>query len=247
MKNTSLENTPLLWIEDRAITGKDLLEAICMEKLQVTITKELILNDRLKEIALNTKDQEQIILDFRKQNSLIDNEKYLSYLDSNKINEEVLIRFLQRPKKINIFKEERWGPRVNALYLKNKDKYDKMTYFKLESINSDVMQEVYFRLKDKEETWESMARQFPGSIKAKNGPTEVQEIDQGLVKEMRRAGVDRIVKPLKIKNIYVIAELIKIEHTKLDSKLKERILEDEFTNWLKLETSKLLKKTRIAS
>ena len=38
---------------------------------------------------------------------------------------------------------------------------------------------------------------------------------------MRRAGVDRIVKPLKIKNMYAIAELIKIEHTKLDSKLKK--------------------------
>ena len=48
-------------------------------------------------------------------------------------------------------------------YLKHKEQFDLVTYWRLESSNQDLMQEIYFRLKDKEESWDSLARQFPGA------------------------------------------------------------------------------------
>ena len=79
--------------------------------------------------------------------------------------------------KIEKFKEERWGNRFNSLYLKNKDKFDQYTYKFLGLENGNAMKEVYFRLKDGEETWETMAEQF------KKGRQESIDIIRGQLKQ----------------------------------------------------------------
>ena len=247
MNNGQSNEKPLLWIGDTPFTGTDLLEAMCMQKLQIPIAKELVLKKELDAVEITESDNNRLLGNFKTTNKLTKADEYNRYLEKNKINEKVLKRFLQRPEKIRQFKEEKWGPRVNALYLRNKDKYDKMSYYLLKSTNSDVMQEVYFRLKDKEETWESMSSQFPGSISPMKGPIAIEKIESNLVKRMRSAGTGKIIKPLRIENEYIIAELINVEPSKLDQKLREKILEDEFNEWLKTETNTMLKKTRIGS
>ena len=57
------------------------------------------------------------------------------------------------------------------------------------------MQEVFFRLKDNEETWESLARQFqPGSESANGriGPVPVKSIEPSLLKALQKLEKDRL-------------------------------------------------------
>ena len=52
--------------------------------------------------------------------------------------------------------EEKWGPQVNSLYLQNKDEFDYVVYHELKSAKTNTLQEIYFRIKDKETTWETL-------------------------------------------------------------------------------------------
>ena len=67
------------------------------------------------------------------------------------------------------------------MYLSKKENYDLIKYNRLQSDNPDVMQEVYFRLKDGEETWENMIKQFK-SIDPKNngiiGPIPLKNVER---------------------------------------------------------------------
>lgn len=244
MNSNQIGEKPVMWIGETPFSATELLEAICMEKLQIPITKELLLKRHLEGIILD--DGTEVLRKFKEVNKLIDQEKYNKYLENNRITEKILVQFLQRPNKLKIFKEERWGPRANALYLKNKEKYDKMSYYQLKSRDSDVMQEVYFRIKDGEETWESMSQKLPGANNPKIGPVAAEEIEPELIEEMKKLGAGKIVKPLKVKGEYVVAELCETLPTKFDSTLREQILHDEFCNWLKTETKAMLNKTRFA-
>ena len=54
--------------------------------------------------------------------------EYLAFLESRTLNDKLMREIVSRPKKVILYREERWGPRVNSLYLKNKTQYDKITY-----------------------------------------------------------------------------------------------------------------------
>tara|TARA_Y100001933_G_C18967623_1_gene550972 strand:- start:1032 stop:1760 length:729 start_codon:yes stop_codon:yes gene_type:complete len=209
------------------------------------IVKELILEKILSDQEVNPLEVKKILDNYKIEQNLDTEEKYISFLEEKLINEELLIEMLLRPTKIIRYREERWGQRANSLYLKYKDDYDLVTFNILQSTNEHVMQEVYFRIKDNEETWETMAKQFyPNKLNAsaKRGPVPISKIDLSITEEMKKAGIGRITKPFNVKDQVVIAELEKLEAKRFDENLRKTIINREFENWLNQETIKLTKK-----
>ena len=91
------------------------------------------------------------------------------FLTNNFLDEALFRQILSRPSKILEFRDERWGTRINSIYLKHKNRYDLVTYKCLQHNNYDVMQEAFFRLKDHEESWERMFNQFEEKTPGRNG------------------------------------------------------------------------------
>ena len=95
-------------------------------------------------------------------------------------------------------------------YLQHKEKFDLVSYYRLGSSNPDVMQEIYFRLKDGEESWDGLARQFPGATAdttALQGPTPVAEIEATIVEALRQSEKGRIIRPLQVGSEMVVVAL----------------------------------------
>jgi len=107
------------------------------------------------------------------------------------------------------------------------------------------MQEVYFRLKDKEESWESLARQFsPGdpSANARVGPIEVRQIEPELLEALRAFGVGTVIRPLTIESQVVVAELEVFQASHYNEELKAQILREEFDHWIQEECRTMMNK-----
>ena len=86
--------------------------------------------------------------------------KHMRTITKRHIDESLLIKILSRPLQVVQYREERWGPFAQSLYLQHKERFDMVTYQRLESSNADVMQEIYFRLKDGEESWDGWPANF---------------------------------------------------------------------------------------
>mgnify|MGYP001263752577 FL=1 len=108
------------------------------------------------------------------------------------------------------------------------------------SINEVTMQEVYFRLKDKEETWENLADQFGQSKYNKKG-IPVANLEDELLKALRHAGPGRVTKPITINEQVVVAELEYFTPSSNNKELRNKILRDEFDEWVENECERLLK------
>ena len=84
------------------------------------------------------------------------------------------------------------------------------------------MQEVYFRLKDKEDSWDNLAKQFPNAgpeSDARMNSMPVADIEPALVEALRKAGPGIVIKPLQINaGRVVVAELESIEASRFDEK-----------------------------
>ena len=107
------------------------------------------------------------------------------------------------------------------------------------------MQEVYFRLKDGEETWESLGKQFhpdEPDYEVRIGPVPVSSIEKparGLAEVGRRC----CSTSFNALDQAVVAELESFQASRFDEELKQRILRQEFETWLEGACSKMLSKT----
>ena len=237
----------ILWLDGRGINSSKLLSVLRRQGYISSLVRELVLENALETINLGPAEEERLLAEFRSMKNLEGRASYLEFLSHNHLDEALLRQSLSRPHKVVRYREERWGSHTSALYLKNKERYDRIIYRRLQTIDADVMQEVFFRLKDREDTWENIACQFPGArpnANARQGPVLAGDIEPRLLQALRHAGPGRVIQPLSLGSQIVVAELEKVETSYLNDELRTRILREEFDNWLESEYTKMLRKLR---
>jgi len=246
---TNIDPATALWLDEKPISVSSVLDVLRSKEQIKLLVYELILNETLSDIKLDPHFEAELIENFRNERSLESDEAFQDFLDKRQLTDLLFKNMLTRPYKVIQYREERWGPRANSLYLKHKDSYDMITYRRLQSSNADVMQEVFFRLKDQEDSWETLARQFPGAkpdADARIGPIPVTQIDPVIVEALRRCNPDTVLSPLLVQDQVVVMQLEKFEASKLDDNVRAQIIRKEFDEWLRDECSKALSKLRYA-
>ena len=153
-----MDSITTLWLDDQPISGKSVMDVLRRTGQISSLVQALVLDQTLSEVSLEPGQEDSLLKEFREEQKLENEESFQTFLNNKHLTEQLLLSTLTRPHKIVRYREERWGPRSNSLYLKHKDRYDLVTYRRLQANNADVMQEVFFRLKDREESWETMAQ-----------------------------------------------------------------------------------------
>ena len=121
---------------------------------------EKLLDLLLSKVVLPQSTLETAWDDYILQNNLEDSDDLSNFLSKQYFDRELLLKKITRPLRLIKFREEKWGPIVNSLYLERKDQFDVITFSMVRSRDFNVMQEVYFKAKDGEETWHSISQQL---------------------------------------------------------------------------------------
>ena len=256
MSKTTMNSTePAFWLDDQPVSTAEVMSVLRKELKLPELVTNLVLERALSEVTLPPEFEDKLMLDFREQQQLKSDEAFADFLQKNHITGQMLKQSLSRPHRVVQYREERWGPRANSLYLKHKDRYDRISYRRLESGNADVMQEVFFRLKEKEDSWETMARHlqeksliFPGAPAEADARQKVlaTQIEPALLAALRKAGPGVVIQPMPFAagNV-VVAELDSIEASRFDEELRTLILRQECDNWLQEECRRMLDKLQV--
>lgn len=236
-----------LWLDDQPVSTAEVMAVLCKERMLPELIKHLVLDRTLRQVMLSEGREDELVHDFRQHQKLENDEGFSDFLQKNYLTVSLLKENLSRPERVVQFRKERWGPRANSLYLRHKDRYDQITYRRLQSANADVMQEVFFRLKDKEDNWETMARQFPGAnADARQISIPSAKVEEHLLAALRKAGPNVVIRPLRLNaDTVVVAELESIEPSRFDDKLRNLILRQEFESWVQEECSRMLNKLQL--
>ena len=235
----------VVWLDDQAIPAKTLVGLIRRQGQIPNLVRELVLDQALASVAISETEEAELLNAFRAERQLEGDEAFVAFLQASHLNEALLRQMVTRPQKVVRYREERWGPRANSLYLQHKERYDLVTYRRLQCSNADVMQEVFFRLKDREESWESLAQQFAGGDPTATGlvgPVPVGNIEEAVLTTLRQQGPGRVCRPISLGDQVVIAELVAFQPSEFNDELRTRILREEFDSWLQEECSKMLTK-----
>ena len=238
-----------LWLDDAPISSETLIKSIRKSVKWDLVVRELILEQTLSHIKLTPKQEAELMSEYRKNQILEDDEGFNDFLNKKNLNEQLLQEIINRPLQVVHYREERWGPRAESIYLKNKESFDLLTYRRLQAPNADVMQEVYFRIKDREESWSSLAKQFPGTdMDARQDSIPINKIEPPLVDALRKAGVGKVIRPMRFGGgLVVVAELEAIKTRSFNEDIRNQILIQEFESWISDECTKQTSKLKFES
>jgi len=236
---------PALLLDDQPIDSNTILGLLRRQGQMTSLIKDLVLELALANATISKDEEDELLATFRIEQKLESEEAFIAFLQARHLNEALLRQMVTRPHRVVRYREERWGPRANSLYLKHKERYDLVTYRRLQCGSADVMQEVFFRLKDREESWEDLAKQFnrgDTSATGRVGPVPVSKVEEPLLSALRQQGVGRVCGPMSLGDQVVVAELEAFQPSEFNDELRTRILREEFETWLQEECSKMLNK-----
>jgi hypothetical protein len=227
--------------------AQDLTRHLRQRGLVEEFIKDQLLQHLLAQVELPQQQQDQLWADFLRQNALEQPEALQAFLAAKHLDQDLLREQVIRPHRLIQFREAMWGPLVNSLYLQRKDEFDIITFTMVRSRDYNVMQEVYFRLKDGEETWQAICRQLnpdQPETPVVYGPAYRAQFSRELVDHLYGCGIGVISPATLIGGWTVVTRLERIQPSALDDAIRAILLKDRFDAWFEEQCSTALQTLR---
>ncbi len=200
------------------------------------VLRELVIDRAIAEITCDETEKIQGIQEFYQRYQITSNEQVEQWLEIQGVTpiqmEEIAIRLF----KIEKFKRETWGQKLEAYFLKRKGQLDRAIYSLIRTEDVGIAQEVYFRLIDGEQSFEEIARQYSQGAEAQTsgliGPVELSIPHPAIAKLITTNRAGQICPPIKLEQWYAIVRPEKVIAAQLDEPMRQRLINELFQVWL---------------
>lgn len=217
------------------------------------ISSDLVL-EQLAEYQLLSQQIEEIILDRLIAQTTIDLNIHIDY-DSTEFEERYALnqqsRFYRgmnsaqltaisaRELKLEKFKQLRWGEQVAVYFQEQQSQLDRVTISTIEVDDSFVANELFFRIKDGEQSFAEIALEYSQDVYWQTGgtigPVFWRELSPKIGGVVRKLQLGELSPPLWMGGKYRLIRLDRLEPSQLNPQLHQFLLDELFINWFKAE------------
>lgn len=141
-----------------------------------------------------------------------------------------------RKLKLQKFKIQNWGNQVENTFLHCKDQLDRVLFSLIQSEDVEIIQELYFRLQEGEESFAKLSTQYSQGPEAHSnglvGPIELNNLHPKLAQVLRVSQPGQLSPPIRIDKWLAIVRLERYIPAQFDEKCQTRLLDELFEAWL---------------
>jgi hypothetical protein len=141
-----------------------------------------------------------------------------------------------RQLKLQKFKTATWGNQVENTFLHCKEQLDRVLFSLIQSEDVEIIQELYFRLQEGEESFAKLATQYSQGPEAHSnglvGPIELNNLHPKLAQVLRVSQPGQLSPPIRIDKWLAIVRLDRYIPAQFDDKMRQRLLDELFEAWL---------------
>lgn len=147
---------------------------------------------------------------------------------------EQLEAWLDRELKIRKFQRYQWGRTLSSHFLRRKSDLDRVVYSLIYLHDSQLAQELYFRIVEAEQSFEEVTRLYSQKPDAEGrvGPIELGKLHPQLVRLFHGARPGQLWLPTAVGEWTVIARLEAFLPVQLDAATEQILLNELLENWL---------------
>lgn len=242
----------VLQLGDLSLTAEQVLSHITKYRLIPQLAKEMVIEAAIKNHLITDTEHLAACKKFYQQYQLHTESELEQWLQHQRLNRADLTNLINRELGLIKFKATKWGNQVESYFCQRKSQIDQVVFSMIRVKNSDIAEEIYFRLIAKEASFAELAALYSQGIEAKtkgiSGPVELGKIDPVLANLLATSRPAEVLRPKKIGDWWVIVQLETIIEAQLDEFTRQRLTEELFNVWMTKEVEKLLSQsTEIAT
>lgn len=226
----------VLEINDGKFHPETLIEKIVSYGMIPQLIREMTLDRITSDIALPPEEQKIAYQQIFQQLGIDSDEKLEVWLKQQGMTKSQLLTKAERSLKLVKFKQVAWGEKVNAAFLERKQKLDRVIYSLICTKDFCVAQELYFRVKEGEQSFNALAHEYSQGPESHTGglvgPVEIGSIHPNLAKMLIASDVGQLQPPTVMGDWIVLVRLEKLLPVVLDQSMQQRLIEESFTKWL---------------
>lgn len=226
----------VLQVGENTITEKDLFPLLNEHQMLIPLAKEILLDQAIANIKYTKEELDASRQRFFSQFQITSDQQLQLWLQKNNLTQETLEKRIVRGLKLEKFKQEKWAEKLESYYLKRKRQLDKVVYSLIRTKDPGVAQALYFRIQAGEQDFADIARKFSQGAEAQTGgligPVELNVPHPQIAQLLLSSQPGKLLTPTKVGDWIVILRLEKYLAAQLDNNMKQRLLNELFTNWV---------------
>lgn len=237
-------------IGNRIIKETNVLSLLAEYQMLPQLRRFLIIDEAISQwehwavaaVEFTTLEKTAAINQFYHKNQLTTPEVRQAALNHFGMTEAQLEAAAIRELKIEKFKQATWGSKLESYFLQSKQRFDKVIYSLLRTQDAEVAQELYFRIKAREQSFADCAREYSQGAEAQTGgllgPVPLSQPHQAIAQKLAVSQPGQLLPPMRLENWVVIVRLEKLIPAQLDDAMRFTLLNHLFEQWLTEEMGK---------
>ena len=238
--------TAFLQIDNQILTAEEVTIKLSNSQLLPKFLQEIIVEKAIEPYTCTPEEVETLCENFFAGCS---DEENQAWLDENALTREQVAQKLERKARLEKFKEATWGETVESYFFQErKHQLDQVVYSIICHQDYYVIQELYFRIAAKEQSFSAIASQYSQSSEAKTkgvvGPVEIGQVPTKIANLLTSHQPQQIV-TTEIGNYYALIKLELLILASFDQSMRQRMIGELFDQWLQNEVWNVQVKTGI--
>jgi parvulin-like peptidyl-prolyl isomerase len=233
----------VLQIGERIIAAEEVLPLLAGYRMLPQFIQEILIDQAIAPIACSPEETDEAREQFYAQAQITDERAREAWLGRYGMTEPQLQELATRSVRIEKFKQETWGPKLESYFLSRKDQLDKVIYSLIRTKDVGIAQELYFRILEGEQSLGELARIYSQGPEAQTdgliGPVELSVPHPTLAQLLTLSQPGQLCPPTRVGEWLVLVRLEKFIPAQLDEAMRRRLLDECFNTWLNNQLDQL--------
>ncbi len=238
MNNSSLEK-----LRQQTIAAPELISLVAGYQMLPQLYRELLIDQAISTVNCSSEELQQAQEQYYLANNLADESQRQAWLQAYGMTQMQLENLATRALRVEKFKLATWGNKLESHFLTQKLHLDQVVYSLLRTRDMPTAQELYFRIKAKEQPFAELAREFSQGPEAQSGgligPMVLSQPHPQLAAKLRASQPGELLPPTRLGEWFVIVRLEQMLPAKLDESTRKKLLDGLFKSWLEESLQKL--------
>ncbi|MGB5714294.1 MAG: peptidylprolyl isomerase [Waterburya sp.] len=226
----------VLEVDNQVYTAEDLVPLLTEYQILPKLAQEILTDKAIAKIKFSEEENTLIFEQFCQKHQLTSEEQVQAWLEKQGMNRQQLQNLITKKLRIDKYKQETWGDQVDAHFIKRKSQLDRVVYSLIRVEKPEIAQELYFRIKDNENTFSALAMEYSQGTEAQTGgligPVEINAPHPKIAQILATCQAGQLVPPTRVGEWIVIIRLENYISAKLDNSMRQRMLDELFGRWL---------------
>lgn len=226
----------VLEVDNQVYTAEDLVPLLTQYQMLPKLAQEILIDRAISKVECTEEENTLTYNQFCQQNQFTSDEQVADWLNKQGMNREQLQNLITKRLRLEKYKLNTWDDQVDAHFIKRKSQLDRVVYSLIRVEKPEVAQELYFRIKDDQNTLRALAMDYSQGTEAQTGgligPVEINAPHPKIAQILATCQPGQLIPPTRVGEWIVIIRLENYLSAKLDPPMRQRMLDELFNQWI---------------